>query len=93
VFFVKSVKHTFYTLHTIIPDFGDVRKLTGYSPFTLFCPFVLDIIKLISDSISLLSDCEIFFVFAWRLLFNPPDETLLSSYFCSSIFLENTGFF
>nr|DAO81445.1 MAG TPA: hypothetical protein [Caudoviricetes sp.] len=27
------------------------------------------------------------------LLFNPPDETLLSSYFCSSIFLENTGFF
>ena len=34
VFFVKSVKHTFYTLHTIIPDFGDVRKLTGYSPFT-----------------------------------------------------------
>nr|DAM57913.1 MAG TPA: hypothetical protein [Caudoviricetes sp.] len=36
----------------------------------LFCPFVLDIIKLISDSISLLSDCEIFFVFAWRLLFN-----------------------
>nr|DAP69269.1 MAG TPA: hypothetical protein [Caudoviricetes sp.] len=28
-----------------------------------------------------------------RLLFNPPDETLLSSYFCSSIFLENTGFF
>ena len=36
VFFVKSVKHTFYTLHTIIPDFGDVRKLTGYSPFTFF---------------------------------------------------------
>ena len=35
VFFVKSVKHTFYTLHTIIPDFGDVRKLTGYSPFTI----------------------------------------------------------
>ena len=35
MFFVKSVKHTFYTLHTIIPDFGDVRKLTGYSPFTL----------------------------------------------------------
>lgn len=28
------MKHTFYTLHTIIPDFGDVRKLTGYSPFT-----------------------------------------------------------
>ena len=37
----------------------------------LFCPFILDIIKLISDSISLLSDCEIFFVFAWRLLFYP----------------------
>ena len=29
------MKHTFYTLHTIIPDFGDVRKLTGYSPFTM----------------------------------------------------------
>lgn len=29
----------------------------------------------------------------FTLLFNPPDETLLSSYFCSSIFLENTGFF
>lgn len=35
----------------------------------LFCHLVLDIIKLISDSISLLSCCGIFFVFAWRLLF------------------------
>ena len=34
VFFFFFLKHTFYTLHTIIPDFGDVRKLTGYSPFT-----------------------------------------------------------
>ena len=37
----------------------------------LFCPFVLDIIKLISDSISSLFCCEIFFVFVWRLLFYP----------------------
>lgn len=44
----------------------------------LFCPFVLDIIKLISDSISLLSDCEIFFVFAWRLLFYREPITLTS---------------
>jgi hypothetical protein len=32
-------------------------------------------------------------VYVIALLFNPPDETLLSSYFYSSIFLENTGFF
>lgn len=31
---MKSVKHTFYTFHTIISSFGDARKLTGYSPFT-----------------------------------------------------------
>lgn len=31
---MKSVKHTFYTLHTIISEVRDGRKLTGYLPFT-----------------------------------------------------------
>lgn len=44
----------------------------------LFCHLILDIIKLISDSISLLSCCEIFFVFAWRLLFYREPITLTS---------------
>ena len=49
VFFVKSVKHTFYTLHTIIPDFGDVRKLTGYSPFTQYLQTQYNNLRLISS--------------------------------------------
>lgn len=33
---MKSVKHIFGTFHTIISDYGDARKLTGYLLFTKY---------------------------------------------------------
>ena len=44
------MKHTFYTLHTIIPDFGDVRKLTGYSPFTTKIDLYNEKVQLFMDA-------------------------------------------
>lgn len=49
------MKHTFYTLHTIIPDFGDVRKLTGYSPFTTHLQEILDMARENSGDVTTLA--------------------------------------
>lgn len=60
---------------------------------------VSDVVSIVPNTIAVLYLCKSILIdfpyisFLFILLFNPPDETLLSSYFCSSIFLENTGFF
>lgn len=62
--------------------------LADVDPYIIIETYVVLLISLI-----LKENESALFESMYVLLFNPPDESLLSSYFCSSIFLENTGFF
>ena len=36
MFFTKRVKHTFYTLFTVVAEFGGCKKLMSYFTYTLY---------------------------------------------------------